>query len=71
MISLLNPKAILFFVSFFIQFVDPDYAYPAVSFLLLGSIAAGVSAIYLTRADLRRHATWPSSSARGASWPPG
>ena len=36
MISLLNPKAILFFVSFFIQFVDPGYAYPALSFLLLG-----------------------------------
>ena len=25
-ISLLNPKAILFFISFFIQFVDPGYA---------------------------------------------
>jgi leucine efflux protein len=48
MISLLNPKAILFFVSFFIQFVDPDYAYPAVSFLLLGIVAEVFSAIYLT-----------------------
>ncbi|GAA3187841.1 leucine efflux protein LeuE [Dactylosporangium siamense] len=47
-ISLLNPKAILFFVSFFIQFVDPDYAYPAVSFLLLGIVAEVLSAIYLT-----------------------
>ena len=27
-ISLLNPKAILFFISFFIQFLDPTYAYP-------------------------------------------
>ena len=38
-ISLLNPKAILFFISFFIQFVDPGYAWPALSFLLLGRIA--------------------------------
>ena len=27
-ISLLNPKAILFFVAFFVQFVDPAYAHP-------------------------------------------
>ena len=47
-ISMLNPKAILFFVSFFIQFVDPDYAHPAVSFLLLGIVAEVLSAIYLT-----------------------
>ncbi|GAA2187585.1 leucine efflux protein LeuE [Micromonospora lupini] len=47
-ISLLNPKAILFFISFFIQFVDPDYAWPALSFLLLGLIAQVTSALYLT-----------------------
>lgn len=47
-ISLLNPKAILFFISFFIQFVDPDYPYPALSFLLLGLIAQVTSALYLT-----------------------
>jgi leucine efflux protein len=47
-ISLLNPKAILFFISFFIQFVDPAYGHPAVSFLLLGLIAEIVSALYLT-----------------------
>jgi leucine efflux protein len=47
-ISLLNPKAILFFVSFFIQFVDPAYGYPAVSFLILGTIAELFSLIYLT-----------------------
>ncbi|MEV4628941.1 leucine efflux protein LeuE [Micromonospora sp. NPDC049523] len=47
-ISLLNPKAILFFISFFIQFVDPDYAYPALSFLLLGVIAQAASVLYLT-----------------------
>src|SRR5690606_10263161 len=30
LLSLSNPKAILFFVSFFIQFVDPTYAHPGV-----------------------------------------
>ncbi|WP_204034527.1 leucine efflux protein LeuE [Micromonospora qiuiae] len=48
MISLLNPKAILFFISFFIQFVDPTYPWPALSFLLLGLIAQVASALYLT-----------------------
>jgi leucine efflux protein len=47
-ISLMNPKAILFFVSFFIQFVDPGYAYPALSFLILGAIVQVCSVIYLT-----------------------
>ncbi|MCX4473785.1 Leucine efflux protein [Micromonospora sp. MW-13] len=47
-VSLLNPKAILFFISFFIQFVDPGYAWPAVSFLLLGLIAQATSVLYLT-----------------------
>jgi leucine efflux protein len=47
-ISLLNPKAILFFVSFFIQFVDPGYAYPALSFLVLGAVIQFFSAVYLT-----------------------
>lgn len=47
-ISLLNPKAILFFVSFFIQFVDPAYPYPVVSFLLLGLVAQVTSALYLS-----------------------
>ena len=48
LISLLNPKAILFFLSFFVQFVDPAYAHPALSFLLLGAIAQGFSALYLS-----------------------
>lgn len=47
-ISLMNPKAILFFVSFFIQFVSPQYAYPALSFLILGLIVQLCSAAYLT-----------------------
>ena len=47
-VSLLNPKAILFFVSFFIQFVDPAYAWPALTFLGLGAIAQVLSALYLS-----------------------
>ena len=47
-ISLLNPKAILFFVSFFIQFVDPGYATPALSFLILGAVIQVFSFLYLT-----------------------
>lgn len=47
-ISLLNPKAILFFVAFFVQFVDPHYGTPALSFLVLGAIAQAASATYLT-----------------------
>lgn len=47
-ISLLNPKAILFFVSFFIPFVDPSYASPVVSFLILGAIIQVFSLLYLT-----------------------
>lgn len=46
-ISLLNPKAILFFLSFFIQFVDPAYAYTALSFTLLALIVQITSVTYL------------------------
>lgn len=48
LISLLNPKAILFFISFFIQFVDPAFAYPALSFSVLGVVAQLCSFAYLT-----------------------
>ncbi|MFF3288076.1 leucine efflux protein LeuE [Streptomyces sp. NPDC003023] len=47
-ISLLNPKAILFFIAFFVQFVDPAYAYPALSFTVLGVLAQLASFLYLT-----------------------
>jgi leucine efflux protein len=47
-ISLFNPKAILFFVAFFVQFVDPGYAYPALSFVVLGAFAQLASFLYLT-----------------------
>lgn len=48
LISLMNPKAILFFVSFFVQFVDPAYAYPALTFAVLGAIVQSFSLLYLT-----------------------
>ncbi|MFI9104812.1 leucine efflux protein LeuE [Streptomyces fildesensis] len=47
-VSLFNPKAILFFVAFFVQFVDPGYAHPALSFLALGAWAQLFSFTYLT-----------------------
>ncbi|TYB67327.1 leucine efflux protein LeuE [Nonomuraea sp. PA05] len=63
-ISLLNPKAILFFLSFFVQFVDPSYASPALSFVILGTVIQLFSFLYLTglifcgtflAAQFRRH----------------
>ncbi|MFD3906242.1 leucine efflux protein LeuE [Streptomyces sp. CB04723] len=48
MVSLFNPKAILFLISFFVQFVDPGYAYPALSFLLLGTLLQLASFAYLS-----------------------
>ncbi|MFC4334584.1 leucine efflux protein LeuE [Salininema proteolyticum] len=46
--SLLNPKAILFFVAFFVQFVDPGYEWTALSYLILGVIVQLLSVTYLT-----------------------
>lgn len=47
-ISLLNPKAILFLLSFFIQFIDPDYPVPAVPFLILSAVIMVFSLVYLS-----------------------
>ncbi len=47
-LSLSNPKAILFFISFFIQFVRSDYPRPYLSFLILGIILQCVSVMYLS-----------------------
>ena len=47
-ISLLNPKAILFLLSFFVQFIDPTYETPAVPFLILSAIVMVFSALYLS-----------------------
>jgi leucine efflux protein len=47
-ISLLNPKAIFFLLSFFVQFIDPAYPNPAVPFLILAAILMAFSGIYLS-----------------------
>lgn len=47
-VSLLNPKAILFFVSFFVQFIDPAYAHQELTFLVLAAWAQLFSITYLT-----------------------
>ncbi|MEB3767903.1 leucine efflux protein LeuE [Acinetobacter sp. MD2] len=47
-ISLLNPKAILFFLSFFVQFVDEKASSPALSFLVLAIIVQMISFSYLS-----------------------
>lgn len=48
LLSLLNPKAILFLLSFFVQFVDPRYPHPVVSFLILAAILQACSILYLS-----------------------
>ncbi|MDI9888008.1 leucine efflux protein LeuE [Streptomyces sp. HNM0645] len=47
-ITVLNPKAILFFISFFVQFVDPRYAHPGLSFALLALVYQVISVAYVT-----------------------
>jgi leucine efflux protein len=48
LISLLNPKAILFLLSFFVQFIDPAYPQPWQPFLILSAIVMVCSAVYLS-----------------------
>lgn len=47
-ISILNPKAIFFLLSFFIQFVDPNSSSPLLSFFILSVILESMSIVYLT-----------------------
>lgn len=47
-LSLTNPKAILFYVSFFVQFVDVSAGHPATAFLILALVLEMVSAVYLS-----------------------
>lgn len=47
-ICLLNPKAILFFMAFFIQFVSADAPHPALAFTVLGLTLTAISAAYLS-----------------------
>jgi leucine efflux protein len=46
-LSLTNPKAIFFFVSFFAQFIQPGYAHPVHAFLYLALVLQLVSMAYL------------------------
>ncbi|MCR8671211.1 leucine efflux protein LeuE [Agrococcus sp. HG114] len=46
--SLLNPKAILFLASFFLQFIDPASPTPLGDVLVLMLILEGLSGLYLT-----------------------
>lgn len=46
-LSLTNPKAILFFLSFFVQFVSPTYDKPFLTFFVLAVILQIVSFLYL------------------------
>lgn len=47
-LSLTNPKAIFFFVSFFAQFIDPGYDHPIHTFLYLAIVLQLASMTYLT-----------------------
>ncbi|MCX4781746.1 leucine efflux protein LeuE [Streptomyces sp. NBC_01264] len=47
-ITVLNPKAILFFLSFFLQFVDPAAQRPHLAFATLGAVYELLSACYLS-----------------------
>ena len=69
-ISLLNPKAILFLLSFFVQFIDPQYEAPAVPFLILSTIIMVASAAYLSAlifAGVRLAQTFRSRARLSAS----
>ena len=48
LVSLINPKAILFLVSFFVNFVRPDAAHPFLAFTILALILQFFSFVYLS-----------------------
>ncbi len=47
LVSVLNPKAILFLLSFFLQFVDPEYPEPVLPFFILAITLQLFSLLYL------------------------
>ena len=48
LLSLTNHKAILFLLSFFVQFINPAYAHPGLTFLALALILQIISFVYLS-----------------------
>ena len=56
MLSITNPKSILFYVSFFIQFIDPASAHSAAAFSLLGAVLQLISVSWMTFLLLARAA---------------
>ena len=48
LVNLTNPKAILFYVSFFVQFIDFSYAHTWISYLVLAGMLEAMSFVYLT-----------------------
>lgn len=46
-VNMINPKAILFFMAFFPQFVDPTNNLGALTFVALGAIFVGMNVCYL------------------------
>lgn len=47
LLSLLNPKAILFYVAFFVQFLRPDAEHPLLTFFVLATTLQLLSMLYL------------------------
>jgi leucine efflux protein len=47
-LSMTNPKAILFYVSFFVQFIDVKAAHPGMAFFILASVLELISFTYLS-----------------------
>lgn len=47
-LSLTNPKSILFYVSFFVQFIDPAYADPGYAYAILAAILEAISFVWMT-----------------------
>ncbi|QWE07244.1 leucine efflux protein LeuE [Polynucleobacter sp. JS-JIR-5-A7] len=47
-LSLTNPKAIFFFIAFFSQFIRPDFAHPALTFIYLATVLQMMSMTHLT-----------------------
>lgn len=47
-LSLTNPKAILFYVAFFVQFIDASYSHPGIAYFVLALILQVFSLLWLS-----------------------